>query len=78
MDTKQVGPFVVRAVTIGEGFDLLPLLSDNPTEFQKQLILKTVTRDGQSITSDSMKSLIPHLADLVTAAMVLNGLSDEE
>lgn len=77
METKQIGPFTVSALTVGQGFNLLPLLSENPSAFQRELILQTVTRDGQPISGDAMKSLIPHLAELVNAAMVLNGLSDE-
>lgn len=78
METKQIGPYLVRGLTVGEGFELLPLLGENPSEFQKLLLLKTVTNNGQSISTDSMKSLIPHLAELVKAALSLNGLSDDE
>ncbi len=74
METINIGPYTVTGLTVGQGFNLLPLLSENPAEFQKQLVLQTVSLNGQPITNESMAQLIPYLGDLIKASMKVNGL----
>jgi hypothetical protein len=78
METIQVGSYVVTGLTVGQGFNLLPLLSENPAEFQKQLVLQTVSLNGQPITNESMAQIVPYLGDLIKASMKVNGLDSGE
>lgn len=75
----QVGEFEVKSVTVGEGLDLLSMIdSEDMSSFQKALILKAVTKDGESIEALDFKELLPHMAELVSAAMELNGFKENE
>lgn len=74
MKIKQVGPFTVHALTVGEGLPLLALAQkEDKTEFQNALLLATVKRDGQPVDGDSFGDFLPHLGPIIQAAMDLNG-----
>lgn len=75
--TVQVGAFEVRALTVGEGLDLLPMVSSDPAKFQKELLLRAVRKGGAPIGDGDFAEVVPHLADLIKAAMVLNGFQGE-
>lgn len=76
METRQVGEYEVRALNVEEGMSLIGLTGDDQgSRFQTELILKTVTRNGQPIGQDEFGKLVPHLADVIKAAMELNGFS---
>lgn len=73
IQTKQVGPFVVKTLTVDEGLDLMLLIGNDDQAFNKQLLLRTVSRDGNPINNESFSEIVPLLADLINAAMELNG-----
>jgi len=78
METKQVGPFVVTALNVDQGLNILRLLTSDTSEFQKQLLLQTVSLNGQPVAGESMATVIPHMGELIKVAMELNGLGDGE
>lgn len=73
IQTKEVGPFVVKTLTVDEGLDLMVLVGQDDQAFNKQLLLRTVSREGKPINGESFSEVVPHLAGLINAAMELNG-----
>lgn len=75
----QVGEYEVRELTVNEGLDLLTYLNDeNQFTFQKELILRAVSRNGAPIREENFASVMPVLGELISTAMKLNGFSKEE
>lgn len=75
--SREVGPYVVKQLTVREGLKLMSLAGDDEKSMQTELILLSVTKDGQPIGEESFRDALPHLPALVTAAVELNGLSTE-
>lgn len=76
MKSVQVGPYVVKTLSVGEGLPLLSLAaSDDMGKFQTALILGAVSRDNKPISEDDFATLVPHLSAVVSAAMELNGFA---
>lgn len=71
---KQVGPFVVRSLTVEEGLPLLFFAAEEQQEkFQTQLLLRSVTCDGKPFGAELFGSAVPFMAELVRTSMELNG-----
>lgn len=73
MDMVKVGDYEVSALSVGEGLDLLALITEDPAAFQKQLVLRSVRKDGASIVGVPFAKIIPVLPELMKTAMRLNG-----
>ena len=73
-ESKQVGPFTVKALTVGEGLQLMTV-ADDPKLFQREIIAACVQRDGKSIMGDDFREVVPLLPELFSAAMELNGFN---
>jgi hypothetical protein len=73
MELVKVGDYEVSALSVGDGLDLLSLITEDPAAFQKQLLLRSVRKDGQSIVDIPFAKIIPVLPELMKTAMRLNG-----
>lgn len=79
MNEKQVGPFMVKSLNVEDGLDLVAMAqSADPSEFQKAVILRCVTKDGKPINEFPFSEVLPHLSKLVEEAFELNGFRGAE
>ena len=79
MKTEVVGPFEIKALNVDEGLDLMTLSTEgNTNAFQKELIFRTVYKDGNPIQRDAdFAELVPYFAEIVKAALTLNGFGSK-
>jgi hypothetical protein len=77
MNEKVVGPYTVSDVGVDIGLDLMGLLATDAPAFQKQLLLASVKKDGKPIKSGSFGELVPHLAELISVSMEVNGFKSD-
>ena len=77
MTTVSVGPYEVRSLSVAEGLALLDYLGDETKqgEFRTKLILASVTKDGEPIADTEFGSLMPHMTEILTQTMAINGFS---
>ncbi len=80
--TKDVGPYQVKALTVREGLKLMASASkvdggNSTDDLQTELILACVSKDGQPVGDGDFGEMVPHLAELVTTAVELNGFGNK-
>ena len=68
-----VGPFTIHKLNVREGLRLVSLAADKDGAFQTELLLACVKRDGADVAESDFADFMPHLKELVEAAMALNG-----
>lgn len=73
MEKEVVGEYEVSALNVGDGLDLLALITEDPSAFQKELLLRAVTKDGVSVRDVPFAKMVPVLPELLKTAMRLNG-----
>jgi hypothetical protein len=81
MDSQEkevVGEYEVVALSVGDGLDLLSMITEDPAGFQKELVLRCVRKKGESIAKEPFSKMVPVLPELLKAAMRLNGFSTAE
>lgn len=78
MNEQMVGPYTVSDVGVDTGLDLLGLLATDTAAFQKQLLLAAVKKDGKPIKAGAFGELVPHLAELISTAMEVNGFKSDK
>jgi hypothetical protein len=77
-EKEVVGEYEVLALSVGDGLDLLTLVTEDPAAFQKALILRSVRKGGVSIEGEPFAKMVPVLPELLKAAMRLNGFTAAE
>ena len=78
MNSKEIGPFAVRELTVGEGLPLLKIMTEDTNKFQNELVLACTTKDGKPVKELPFSELIPHMGDIIVEAMRINGFLDKE
>jgi hypothetical protein len=73
VEKEVVGEYEVSALNVGDGLDLLALITENPAAFQKELLLRSVTKGGVSVRDVPFAKMVPVLPELLKTAMRLNG-----
>jgi hypothetical protein len=77
MKTEQVGEFEIKSLTVGEGLHLMSQADSGDKNFQTNLLYACVTKNGESIKDLELSEFVPHMTEILRAALTINGFKRE-
>jgi hypothetical protein len=78
MNTKIIGAYEVRELTIGELFPIIDLLSTDTKAFQLELAKLSIFKDDKALGEELLKLGIRDYMQLIPAVMEVHGFIEKK